>query len=118
MGFLILSLITAILSLFWEMFEKTQLIQTVVVNDYDNIVIFKLQNGSEPQEIAPHTSMEGVVGIKVSGKVFKICSGTHVIIDNKNRIKTKAITDKITNTIIDGKIETAPDESWNLLFNA
>lgn len=112
-----LVIVTVILVLL-EGFEKTQLTQTVVANNSDNTVKFKPEHGSEPKEIAPHASVEGVDGIKVSGKVFKASSGTHVVIESDGEIKTKSLSGKFANTIRGGFIESAPDAAWQPLFDA
>jgi len=101
-----------------ELFEKTQLTQTVVTNNSDKTVMIKPENGSEPEELAPHSAVEGADGINVDGKVFKACSGTHVVIDQNRKITTKALSGKFANFIRGGYITTAPDAGWNNLFKA
>lgn len=107
--------ITGILVLL-EMKEKTQLTPTIVKNDSDNNVLYKPENDSTLKELKPHTSVEGVDGIKVSGKVFKACSGTHVVINGDDSITTKSITGKIANTIRGGYITSSPDAGWDDFF--
>ena len=116
-GFLASVLIANILVLL-EAGKKTQLTPAIVINNSDMPVIFKPKNESNLKEMAPHTSAEGVEGIKVAGKVFKACSGTHVVIGKTGRITTKALSGKVANIIRGGFFSSAPDESWNLLFNA
>lgn len=115
LGSMALYLITWTLVLL-ESIEKTQLTQTVVTNDSDEIVLYKPKHESALKEMAPHTSVEGVESIKVAGKVFKTSKGTHVVIARDNRISTKAITGKIANIIRGGFIKSAPDAGWNMLF--
>ena len=101
-----------------EAFEKTQLTQTVVTNNSDNTIKYKPEHESEPTEIARHSSVEGVDCIKVSGKVFKACSGTHISIDTDGRIHTEALSGKVANIIRGGFITTSPDATWDKIFQA
>lgn len=112
-----LVIITVILVVL-ESIEKTQLTQTIVENESDSAVFFKPEDGSGPLVIAPNTSAQGVDGIKVSDKVFKACSGTHVVVEDMGRIKTKSISGKVANMVRGGIISKAPDKSWEPLFNA
>ena len=101
-----------------EAFEKTQPAPTIVTNNSDILVKYKEESGSQPLDLQPHDVAEGVDGFKVSGKVFKACSGTHIVIDNTGKITTKALSGKFANTVRGGFISSAPDESWELLFKA
>ena len=116
-GAIILVIVTGIL-VWLESKEKTQLTQTVVTNNSDNTIKFKPESESEPGDISPHSSVKGVDGIKVSGKVFKASSGTHVVIESNGKIKTKSLSGKVANTISGGYITSAPDPSWQHLFDA
>lgn len=98
-----------------EAFEKTQLTPTIVTNDSDMLVKYKEESGSHPLDLQPRDIAEGVDGFKISGKVFKACSGTHIVIDKTGRISTKALSGKFANTVRGGFISSAPDESWDLL---
>ena len=110
-----LLIITSILVIL-ESIEKTQYTQTIVKNESDNAVIYKPENKSYLKKIAPHTSVEGVDGIKVSGKVFKACSGTHIVVKDTGRIVTKSISGKVANIVRGGFISKAPDANWNKMF--
>lgn len=110
------SIIITFILVVLEAYDKTQLTQAVVTNDSDSVVLYKPEYESELKEIAPHTSVEGVDGIKVADKVFKISSGTHVVIGSDNSITTKAISGKIANIIRGGYITSAPDPGWDKLF--
>lgn len=67
---------------------------------------------------APHTEMYGVDGIKANGKVFKLCSGTHVEVKANGEIVTKALSAKFINKNIGGYLNQSPDPNWDELFNA
>lgn len=101
-----------------EAFEKTQLTSTIVINDSDMLVKYKEESGTQPIDLPPHGVAEGVDGFKVSGKVFKACSGTHVVIDNTGTITTKALSGKFANSFRGGIITTPPDDAWKPLFDA
>ena len=116
-GAIILVIVTGIL-VWLESKEGTQLTQTVVTNNSDNTIKFKPEHESEPKEIDPHTSVEGIDGIKVSGKVVKACSGTHISIGNNGQITTKALSGKVANIVRGGFISSAPDAAWQPLFDA
>lgn len=87
-----------------EAFEKTQLTPTIVTNDSDMLVKYKEGSGSQPIDLPPHEVAEGVDGFKVSGKVFKACSGTHISIGNNGQITTKALSGKVANIVRGGFI--------------
>ena len=110
--------IITIILVWLEMNKETQLTDTVVTNDSDSTVFFKPENDSEPKEIRPHTTAEGVDGINVCGEVYKLCSGTHVIVDKNNQVKTKSLSGKFANNFRGGKISSPKDVGWEPLFNA
>lgn len=109
--------IITIILVWLEMREETQLTQTVITNNSENAVMVKPESGAEPEEVKPHASVEGVDGINVAGKVFKACSGTHVVINKNGRITTKALSGKVANFVRGGYISTPPDPAWDKLFN-
>lgn len=108
-------IITCILVIL-EAYDKTQLTQTVVTNNSGNVVLYKPENESTLKELKAHTTVVGVDGFKVAGKVFKACSGTHVVINSDDSITTKAITGKIANIIRGGYFTKAPDAGWDKFF--
>ena len=59
----------------------------------------------------------GVDGVKTSKGVYKFCTGTHVIIDEKGNVKTKSLTGKLVNLLWGGYLKTAPDDHWKGLFS-
>ncbi|MCQ2272555.1 MAG: hypothetical protein MJZ72_07200 [Bacteroidales bacterium] len=106
------------LFLFLEYFPKNPLIPSKVTNNMDEPILAKPETGNTPVQIAPHAEMYGVDGIKVNGKVFKLCSGTHVEVKGNGEIVTKASSAKIINKYQGGYLSQSPDPNWDELFNA
>ncbi len=98
--------------------KKVPPIPSKVTNNSDDSVWAKPETGNTPVQIAPHTEMYGVDGIKANGKVFKLCSGTHVEVKANGEIVTKALTAKFINKNIGGYLNQSPDTDWDELFNA
>lgn len=101
-----------------EYFPKNPPIPSKVTNNSDAPVWAKPETENTPVQIAPHTEMYGVDGIKANGKVFKISSGTHVEVKANGEIETKALSAKFFNKIHGGYIKQSPDPNWDELFNA
>lgn len=59
----------------------------------------------------------GVDGVKNKDGVFKLCTGTHIIIDENGKIKTKSLTGKLVNLFWGGFLKNAPDDHWKGLFS-
>ncbi len=98
--------------------RKNPPIPSKVTNNMDEPILAKPENGNTPVQIAPHTEMYGVYGIKANGKVFKLCSGTHVEVKANGEIVTKALSAKFINKNIGGYLNQSPDTNWDELFNA
>lgn len=98
--------------------KKDPPIPSKVINNMDEPILAKPENGNTPVQIAPHAELYGVDGIKANGKVFKLCSGTHVEVKANGEIETKALSAKFFNKIHGGYIKQSPDPNWDELFNA
>lgn len=58
----------------------------------------------------------GVDGVKTKDGVFKLCTGTHIVIDEKGNIRTKSLTGKLVNLFWGGFLKKVPDDHWKTLF--
>ena len=118
--FLLLGIDVAVSLLFLEIefLSKNPPIPSKVTNNSDDPVWAKPETGNTPVQIAPHTEMYGVDGIKANGKVFKLCSGTHVEVKANGEIVTKALSAKFINKVRGGYQKQSPDPNWDELFNA
>lgn len=89
----------------------------VVSNPHRLPVWVKPEDGSKPYLTADET-ITGADGIKVYGRVYKFRNGTHVTIDADGSFTTASLTGKFLNWLGGGELKTAPDRSWQPLFDA
>ena len=98
--------------------KKHYIGDTVVENDTDHDIYAKDEESSNVVEIPSHKRVSGIDGIKVDGVVYKLCSGTHVVVKENGKVRTKSLTGKFVNNTRGGKISSPPDEGWNNIFQA
>lgn len=91
---------------------------TVVENDTEHDIYAKDEESSNVVVIPSHKRVSGINGIKVDGVVYKLCSGTHVVVKENGKVRTKSLTGKFVNNTHGGKISSPPDEGWNNIFQA
>ena len=91
---------------------------TVVENDTEHDIYAKDEESSNVVVIPSHKRVSGIDGIKVDGVVYKLCSGTHVVVKEDGKVRTKSLTGKFVNNTRGGKISSPPDEGWNNIFQA
>lgn len=98
--------------------KKHYIGDTVVENDTAHDIYAKDEESSNVVEIPSHKRVFGIDGIKVDGVVYKLCSGTHVVVKENGKVRTKSLTGKLANNTRGGKISSPPDEGWNNIFQA
>ncbi len=96
--------------------KKNYIGDTVVENETEHDIYSKDEESSNVVVIPSHERVSGIDGIKVDGVVYKLCSGTHVVVKENGKVRTKSLTGKLVNNTRGGKISSPPDEGWNNLF--
>ena len=104
--------------LFAILFALAYRSDAVVMNESDDTVKAKPEDGCEPlTDVEPGKEHHGFDGIKARGKVYKVANGTHIVVKKDGSISTRSFTGKIVNAIRGGVLTTPPDECWNKLFD-
>ena len=109
--FIVPAIITVIVFFIQSIWGKTY-----CKNESEKDIFIKPEHGEEPEIVNPNNEIYDIDGIKVLGKVYKTCDGTHIIVDKNGNIKNTSIIGAVMNKIRGGYKEKAPAQDWEKLF--
>lgn len=89
--------------------------ETYCKNNYNKSIYAKPEKGETPIEIPENKDLYNIDGIKVDGKLYKCCDGTHIIVEKDGSIKNTSVIGKIFNTVRGGYKTKALAENWEKL---
>lgn len=88
---------------------------TTLKNNYKKIYA-KSEDDEKIFEIKENAKKYNIDGIKINNEIFKICDGTHIILNKDGKIINTSISGKIINLLFGGKLKELPDEGWRELW--
>jgi hypothetical protein len=91
---------------------------TKITNESDTKAFIKAEQGDNIDELLPKSTKYGIDGVKINGVVYKTPDGTRANITKNGKLKVESITGKLLYIILGGVLKTAPDSSWEPLFDA
>lgn len=90
---------------------------TKVINRTNENVFVKGEDGDEVFTVPSGGLKNNVDGVKVNGKVYKLPDGVRATVTKKGNIFVPSIAGSIIYLLGGGELKSAPDPSWEKLFN-
>lgn len=91
---------------------------TKITNENETKAFIKSEADKQTDVLLPKSTKYGIDGVKINGVVYKTPDGTHANITKNGKLKVESITGKLLYIILGGVLKTAPDSSWEPLFDA
>ena len=91
---------------------------TKVINRSNENVFVKDEDSDEVSIVPSGRLKNNIDGVRVNGKVYKLPDGVRATITKKGKVFVSSIIGTIIYKVSGGELKSAPDPSWNKLFNA